>query len=174
MDEVNQMVEQGILGEDEHVELLDGELVIMSPLGPPHAALVADLVHRLTTAYDGKGHVRPQLPLEVRPHSIPEPDLAVVRGEPRDFRQRHPVGRDVLLVVEVARTIQQIDRKKIRIYAIAGVRVYWLIDLPKNQIEVFRTPSADGTYAERTVYKLGQEIPVPDLDLRWPVSDLIG
>jgi Uma2 family endonuclease len=174
VDEVNQMVEQGILGEDEHVELLDGELVVMSPQGPPHASQVADLVHRLTKAYDGKGHVRPQLPLEVPPHSIPEPDLAVVRGDPRDYRQRHPVGRDVLLVIEVARTSQRIDRKKIRIYALAGAPTYWLIDLPKNQVEVFRRPSAEGEYAEHVVYGVGQDIPLPALAVRLPVSELVG
>jgi Uma2 family endonuclease len=174
VDEVNQMVEQGILGEDEHVELLDGELVVMSPQGPPHASQVAELVHRLTKAYDGKGHVRPQLPLEVPPYSIPEPDLAVVRGDPRDYRRRHPVGRDVLLVIEVARTSHRIDRKKIRIYAMAGAPTYWLIDLTKNQVEVFRKPSPDGKYAERVLYKVGQEIPLPDLSLRWPVAELVG
>ena len=173
VDEVNQMVEQGILGEDEHVELLEGELVVMSPQGPPHAARVSDLLQKLIHAYQGVAHLRSQAPLEVRPYSLPEPDAAVIRGEPLDYKQRHPIGSDALLVVEVARTSQRIDRRKVGIYAAAQVPAYWLIDLPKNQIEAFAKP-AHGTYEQHRVLTVGEEIELPGIDVRWPVADLVG
>ena len=168
------MAEEGILGEDEHVELLDGELVVVSPQGPPHAARVMDLHQKMGDAYRGQAHVRSQVPFEARPHSLPEPDLAVIRGKPLDYGQRHPNGQDALLVVEVARTSQPIDRRKIGIYASAGAPVYWLIDLPKHQVEVFSEPTAHGTYGQRLVLAAGQEIELPGLGIRWPVSDLVG
>jgi Uma2 family endonuclease len=174
VDEVSQMVEQGILGEDEHVELLDGELVVMSPQGPPHASRVMELHEALAEAYRGRAHVRSQVPLESRPHNLPEPDVALVRGQVRDYRTRHPTGRDTLLVIEVARTSQRIDRRKIAIYAAAGVPVYWLIDLAKSRVEVFRQPSADASYAQHLVLGVGDDVELPDLDVRWPVSDLVS
>jgi Uma2 family endonuclease len=167
------MAEEGILGEDEHVELLDGELVIVSPQGPPHAASVMELQQRFGDVYRPKAHARSQVPFDAGRHSLPEPDLAIVLGEPLDYRKRHPTGRDALLVVEVARTSQLIDRRKVGIYASAGVPVYWLIDLPKQQIEVFRQPSGNA-YAEHRAFVVGQEIQLPELDVRWPVNELVG
>jgi Uma2 family endonuclease len=174
VDEVNRMAEEGIIGEDEHVELLDGELVVMSPQGPPHSARLMDLHQKLADAYRGKAHVRSQVPFEARPYSLPEPDLAVIRGQPLDYGQRHPNARDARLVIEVARTSQRIDRRKIGIYASTGVPVYWLIDLRKNQVDVFAKPSADGTYRQHRVLGVGQEIELPGLVVRWPVADLVG
>jgi Uma2 family endonuclease len=105
---------------------------------------------------------------------MPEPDAAVIRGEPLDYKQRHPSGADTILVVEVARTSQRIDRRKVAIYASAGVQTYWLVDLAKNHVEVFAMPSDDGTYEQHRVFSVGQEIPLPGLDVRWPVADLVG
>src|SRR5258708_3596992 len=84
-DEVLRMVEAGILGEDEHVELLEGELVVTPPQGPAHAAVLSDVGERLRQAYGETCHIRSQTPLAGDSHSLPEPDLAVVRGKPRDF-----------------------------------------------------------------------------------------
>ena len=134
VDEVNRMVEEGILGEDEPVELLEGELVIVSPQDPRHAACLVTLTERLAEAYRGVAHVRPQVPLDARPHSLPEPDLAVVKGRPGDYSDRHPSGGDALLVIEIARTSRPIDRRKAGIYAGAGVPVYWLVDLAARQV----------------------------------------
>ena len=168
------MVEQGILGEDEHVELLDGELVVMTPQGPPHAAHLTDLHQRLADAYRGAAHIRSQVPLVNRPYNMPEPDTAVIRGRPLDYKERHPTGADAILVVEIARTSQRIDRRKAGIYASAGVPTYWLIDLAKRRVEVFSEPSRQGAYARHLSLAVGQEVQLPDLDVRWPVSDLVS
>jgi Uma2 family endonuclease len=166
------MVEDGILDEDEPVELLDGELVVVSPQGPRHAARLAELDQRLTEAYRATAHVRAQLPVEARPHSLPEPDLAVVRGAPRDFRDRHPSSGDVVLVVEIARTSHAVDRKKAGLYGAAGMPVYWLLDIANRCLEVFSGAAHDG-FAQHVVLRPGEEVELPGLDARWPVADLV-
>ncbi|MBA2321966.1 MAG: Uma2 family endonuclease, partial [Deltaproteobacteria bacterium] len=101
-DEVLRMVETGILGEDEPVELLDGELVTVTPQGPMHRAL-AVVVHDLLRAAFGEGvHVQDHSPIAAEPYSLPEPDVAVIRGAARDFLERHASGADVVLAVEIS------------------------------------------------------------------------
>lgn len=173
VDEVNRMVEEGILGEDEPVELLEGELVIVSPQDPRHAACLVTLTERLAEAYRGVAHVRPQVPLDARPHSLPEPDLAVVKGRPGDYSDRHPSGGDALLVIEIARTSRPIDRRKAGIYAGAGVPVYWLIDLAARQVEMFWGPAGRGAFDQRRVLGPDDHIELPGVDLRWLVADLV-
>ena len=173
VDEVMQMVEQGILDEGEHVELLEGELVVVTPQGPPHGATVAELHERLAEAYRGTAHVRAQLPFIAGPRSLPEPDLAVVSGRPLDYRTRHPAASDAHLVVEVAYTSQRLDRRKARVYAQAGAAVYWIVDLERRQVEVFTAPTPDG-YHRHEVLGADREIDLPGLGLRWPVADVVG
>jgi len=173
VDEVMQMVEQGILDEDEHVELLEGELVVVTPQGPRHGATVAHLQERLGEAYRGTGHVRAQLPFVAGPHSLPEPDLAVVSGRPLDYRHRHPAASDAHMVVEVAHTSHGLDRRKARIYAAAGAPVYWVVDLERRQVEVFTAPTPDG-YHRHEVLSADRELELPGLGLHWPVADVVG
>lgn len=173
VDEVNRMVEEGILGEDEPVELLDGELVIVSPQDPRHAACLLVLTDLLAEAYRGIAHVRPQVPLDARPNSLPEPDLAVVRGKPTDYADRHPNGREALLVVEIARTSKQLDRRKARIYAGAGVPVYWLVDLAARQMEVFGGLSKRGAFEHHQVLGPDDDLELPGVALRWRVADVV-
>jgi Uma2 family endonuclease len=167
------MVDGGILREDEPLELIDGELVVVSPQGPAHAARVAYLTHRLQDVYRQRAHVRAQLPVDLRPHNLPEPDLAIVAGDPRAYRQRHPGQLDVWLAVEVARTSQALDRRKIAIYGAAGIPVYWLIDLENGRIEVFSDPVGGG-YASQEVLRTGDSLELPRSTERWPVSDLLS
>ncbi len=174
VDEVYRMVEDGILDEDERVELLDGELVVVSPQGPPHGASVAELTRRLIHAYGRACHVRVQMPLYATPYNLPEPDLAVVIGRPRDYRDRHPGGSDVRLVVEAARTSLALDRRKTAVYAAAGVPVCWLIDLRAKTLEVFTKPTAAGHYERRQTLTVGQTIELPGLAKRWSVAALVG
>jgi Uma2 family endonuclease len=174
VDEVNRMAAQGILGEDEPVELLDGELLIVSPQDPRHGATVAALARRLTDLYRVDAHLRPQLPLNAAPDSLPEPDLAVVKGQPLDYQHRHPVGVETLLVVEVARASQAVDRRKAQIYAAAGVPIYWLVDLTERRIEVFSQPSPAGIFTLRRTLNPGEEVHLPGLDLRLAVSEIVG
>ena len=169
------MSEVGLLSDDDPVELLEGEVRPVSPQDPLHAARVAALAQRLAIAYRGAHvHVRSQLPLAAPPHSLPEPDLAVVKGAPLDYMERHPTGSDTSLVVEIARTSQDADRRKARIYAEAGVSIYWLVDLVAHRLEIFAAPTLSGNVAPREVLSANDSVEVPSLGVRWPVSDLVG
>jgi Uma2 family endonuclease len=142
--DVDRMAEVGILEPDDRVELLDGELVDVSPQGPEHA-WAGDGLHELLRAAYGSGfRVRNQRPLELGPSSRPEPDLAVVRGGHDDFKHAHPRGCDTVLVVEVAFSSQAIDREKARVYAAGGVPVYWLLDVAHGALVVHAEPTPAG------------------------------
>jgi Uma2 family endonuclease len=171
--EVLRMVDAGILAEDEPVELLEGELVVTPPQGPPHAAVVCDLAERLRDVYGPACHVRPQCPLVGAVDSLPEPDLAVVRGKARDYATRHPTGPDVVLVIEVARTSQALDRRKVRAYATIGVSVYWIVDLAARRLEVRSEPTADGEYRVTRLLGENETIALPRLDVSWNVASLL-
>jgi Uma2 family endonuclease len=155
------MVDAGAL-EGERVELLEGWLLDMSPQSPRHAEVVVDLTRHLASAH---ARLRVQMPFEVLPDSVPEPDLALVEGRSPDH---HP--RSALLVVEVAVTSHACDRGlKARLYARAGVPTYWLIDVPGEAVEVRTGPGPDG-YRSCHIYRVGALVhsPAPgvaDLDV---------
>jgi Uma2 family endonuclease len=172
VDEVLRMVASGILDEDAHVELLEGDLVEVSPQGPEHAARHTTLRDLLTVAYAGIGHVRDQCPLVASKISLPEPDLAVIRGGSRDYVARHPTGADAILVVEVAITSQKLDRRKIGIYAAAGVAEYWLIDLPRGTLDRFAAPGPEG-YATHLVVGMDDTVQLPEIAAQHRIRDLL-
>jgi Uma2 family endonuclease len=169
--EVLRMVEAGILGPDEPVELLEGKLVQVSPQGPAHASVVGTVADRLRVAYGGDHSVREEKPIELS-DSLPEPDIAVVRGAQSAFASHHPGANDVVLAVEVAVTSQAVDRDKARIYARGGVPVLWLLDVPAQRLEIHADPQPDGRY--RLVQVLGEEDDAapPGLSVRWKVREL--
>jgi Uma2 family endonuclease len=170
--EVLRMVEEGILGHDEPVELIEGELVKTPPQGPSHSAVVSDLQERLRELYRPGCHVRSQCPLAGAADSLPEPDLAVVRGKPRDYVTAHPSGADVLLVVEVARTSQAIDRRTVRAYAKIGVPVVWLLDLAARRLEVRTEPDGD-EYRSTRLLGENESATLPGVDSSWRVDTLL-
>jgi Uma2 family endonuclease len=165
------MVETGILHPDEPVELLEGRLVKVSPQGPPHASVVGAVADKLRVAYGGDHSVREEKPIELS-DSLPEPDIAVVRGAQRDFASRHPGANDMVLAVEVAVTSQVLDRDKARVYARGRIPVLWLLDVPAQRLEVHGDPQPDGRY--RLVQVLGEDddAALPGLAVRWKVREL--
>src|SRR5580698_6413769 len=95
LEQYEEMVRADVFHEDEHLELIDGRVLVMVPQGEPHAAEIGILNQELVVAY-GRGYtVRPQCPLRGAPRSMPEPDLAVVRGKPAEYLARHPSAVDV-------------------------------------------------------------------------------
>lgn len=172
-DEVERMVEAGILAGDERVELLEGELVLVSPQGTRHAALVSELDRLLAGVYEGSAHVRVQVPIDAGPRSRPEPDLAVARGRPLDYVERHPGRRDLWLVVEVAVTTIAEARRKLPIYARVGVPVVWVLDVRRRRLEVHKGPGRGG-YRTSVVIRASGEVDLPRLrSARWRVADLL-
>lgn len=131
---------EGILDEDDRVELLDGEIIQMSPIGPRHSSVVARLTHLLATRA-GDAEVRIQDVLHLRDGREPQPDAGVYRAPKHAYEHRHPTGEDALLVVEVADSSLLHDRTlKAEHYAEAGVQEYWLVDLRRNVVIVARDP----------------------------------
>jgi Uma2 family endonuclease len=172
VDEVLRMVDAGILGKDEPVELLDGLLVEMTPQGPLHANTIDRLAERLRAAYRTQARVREDKPLFANKYSLPEPDIAVVRGQPETFATRHPDGTDAILVVEVAWSSLEIDRRKAAIYAAAGIPVYWILDLAARKLQV-RTSPQNGSYKSVQILGEADAVALPELAVEWTVRDLL-
>jgi Uma2 family endonuclease len=141
VEQYHAMARAGILMEDDPVELLEGWLVQKMTKYRPHV-IATDLVRRaLERLLPSDWYVAIQDPI-MTADSEPEPDVAVVRGEVRDFPDRHPGAADVAVVVEVADSSLQQDRgAKKRLYARAGINVYWIVNLIDRQIEVYSEPS---------------------------------
>jgi Uma2 family endonuclease len=136
----------GILDEDSNVELLEGWIVPKMTKYPPHDNTIDLLNFLLSRLLPSGWFVRVQNCV-VTPDSIPEPDIAVVRGTPGNYQRQHPAGGDVGLIIEVADSTVRRDRRKARIYARAGIPLYWIINLDQAQIEVHSQPMAAGSGA---------------------------
>ncbi len=144
-DDYHRLGAAGILGEADRVELLDGQLVDMSPIGPRHALVVDALGQLLVIAVAGRAWVRVQNPIALDPRSEPEPDIALIRQPWQGYPDAHPQPPDIFLVVEVADTSLPIDRgAKLELYARAGVREVWIVDLTEDAVFVHRKPRGEG------------------------------
>jgi Uma2 family endonuclease len=153
-----QLVEEGVIGPDDRVELLEGVIVSMSPQNPPHAFVMTAL-NRLLASSVGPGFlVRVQLPLDVSAFSTPEPDFAVVPGPAEDYLAAHPTS--ALLIVEVADSTLTQDRlTKGPLYAAAGFPEYWIVNLRDHCVETYRAPvAAERRYAETRIARAGDRL----------------
>jgi len=140
------MGEAGILRPDERVELIEGEIIDMAPIGTWHSAAVDQLAALLHGALGDKAIVRCQNPVSIDDHSEPEPDFALLRRRSDFYRTAHPRPHDLLLIIEVAESSLAYDRDvKVPLYARHGVPEVWLIDLEGRRVTRYRTP-ADGAY----------------------------
>ena len=165
VDDYIAMGRAGILDEDDRVELLNGRLIDMPPIGPPHSHGVDDLeelfARRLYRPDTTIARVRVQSPIQLDEYSAPEPD--VVLYDPEMSKDRHPRPGDIFLVVEVAESSVDYDRDvKAAHYAAAGIPEYWLVDLSSDVIDVFRQPEEDG-YAERHRHRAGDALTISEL-----------
>jgi Uma2 family endonuclease len=169
VDEYHRMIDAGILGEDDHVELIEGFLVEMTPQKSPHAFVIQELNDRLVRSLSREFRVRVQLPLVLGSRNQPEPDIAVVRASRRQA-QEHPTS--ALLVIEVSGASLRIDHDvKAAVYARHQVPEYWIIDLSHERIEVHRDPDA-ATESYRTVLTFGPGDPVTPAALPGVTVDL--
>ena len=165
-------VEAGAFEPDAKLELIDGDLSAMTPEGSRHA-LGIDLVADCLRGVFGTGfHVRIQHPLAVDDYSEPEPDVAVVRGAMRDYRDAHPTTAAV--VVEVSHESLRYDRTvKQHLYARCGIPEYWILALPEARLEVYRDPAEDG-YQSVTNHGAGDTVaPLARPDAQIVVDDLL-
>jgi Uma2 family endonuclease len=139
------MGEAGILGENDRVELLEGQLVDMSPVGPRHAIVTGNLNELLVTGFAGRALTRCQDPVVLDDGSEPQPDFALVQRPWRGYPNTHPAPGDILLLIEVADSSLDFDRTvKLELYARAGIREVWIVDLTTDGVMVHRHPSGGG------------------------------
>jgi Uma2 family endonuclease len=150
------MGEAGILPEDSRVELIEGELIDMAPIGSQHAGTVFHLSNLLNLAIGSAAFVWVQNPIILDKHSEPEPDIALLRPRSDLYKSSHPRPDDILLIIEVADSSLQYDRHiKIPLYARHGIPEVWLVDLVNKTLTLFRTPSEHGYQEIMTSSPLG-------------------
>ena len=167
--EYRRMVGAGILSEDDRVELIDGEVVAMTPIGARHAACVDSVNLAMVTGVGDKAIVRIQSPVRLNLYTEPEPDVVLLRPRADFYASRHPGPEDILLIVEIADSSIDYDQDvKARIYAECGVPEYWLADLNANVVSCYSGPH-ERTYRSRQQYRRGQTI-TPQMVPRCPVA----
>lgn len=163
VEQYHAMIQAGILTEDDPIELLEGWLVIKMPKNPRHSTVTLFLRVALERVVPPDWFVDSQEPLTTV-DSEPEPDVMIMRGTPRQYVDHHPGPQDLALVVEVADSSLQRDRLlKKRLYAAAGIPVYWVVNLTDACIESYSDPSGateQPDYRHRQVYSLADDIPV--------------
>lgn len=168
------MAETGVLGPGARVELLEGEIIDMSPIGPLHGGVVNRLLRLFTWALPGRCLVTVQNPVHLDAHSEPQPDLMLLRPAPDDYTTRHPRADDVLLLIEVADTSLDYDRnEKLPAYGHAGIREVWLVNLEEETVEVYREPHLAG-YSSTMVLRAGDRAcPLAFPDAAVEVAELL-
>lgn len=138
------MAETGVLAHA-RVELVEGELIDMAPIGSRHAYVVNQLTRLLSLAAEGRAVVAVQQPVQLPPRSEPQPDLSLLRGTAARYRNSHPQASGVVLVIEVSDTTLRYDRDiKVPLYARHGIPEVWLIDVNTAQLWCMRQPQQEG------------------------------
>lgn len=158
MDEYHRMGEAGIIPAGRRVELINGEIIEMSPINSPHAGTVKLLNQLLGKILEEKAVIGIQDPVVLDEHSEPEPDLTILKFREDFYTNAHPETDDVLFLIEVADSSVRDDRReKIPLYAAAGIPEVWIVSLPDRQIEIYTQPANDG-YSQINIYRKGDVI----------------
>ena len=149
VEDYHKLGKAGVLTEDARVELIEGELIEMAPIGSRHTGTVSRLHDLLYEQIRGLALVWQQNPVTLPPGSEPQPDLMLLKHRADHYVDALPIATDVLLIIEVSDTSLEYDRgEKLRIYASHGIVEYWIVDLSARRFEVYRHPSATG-YASK-------------------------
>lgn len=150
IEDYHQLINQGLL-DQKRVELLDGNIVIMAPESPLHSYVAHTSTEYLRQKLKGLAVVRESHPVTLN-HSEPEPDLAIVRPLDSQYKNRHPCAEDIFWLIEISNTTQEYDlNQKKQVYAIEGIKEYWVADVGSCQLIVFREP-INGDYALQQTY----------------------
>lgn len=173
VDEYHRMADAGVFRPDERVELIDGEIVEMTPIGRRHANCVNNLTRLLVTRLGDRAIVSPQNSLQISVRSEPQPDLTVLRRREVSYKDEDATASDVLLLIEVADTSIAYDRRvKLRLYAAAGIPEVWIVDAAGEEIEIYRSP---GGFREAQRARQGGTVtPIAFPDLTLAVADIFA
>jgi len=172
--EYYRMAEVGILSSEERVQLIEGEIIVMPPIGPGHAGSVALSIHAFSRPAGDQFLVQVQNPLHLADGSEPEPDVMLLRPRADYYSAAHPTPADTFVVLEVSDSTLEFDRnRKAQVYGRAGVAQTLVLNLPEDCIENFTEPGPQG-YSRHTIHRRGDKIrliALPDLELA--VEDLL-
>jgi Uma2 family endonuclease len=174
-DEYHRMARTGILPPDARVELINGEILEMSPIGRRHKVSVDRLTDIFAPQLHGKAIVRVQSSIVLSDGQEPEPDITLLRYRADFYNDSHEAPADILLIVEVADTSEGYDRRtKGPLYARYGIPELWIADVNRDRLTVYRDPTPDG-YATTQVLSPGQSVsPIMFPDLTVPISAIFG
>jgi Uma2 family endonuclease len=175
IEDFHRMAEAGIFGDDERVELIDGDLIVSPQMGPRHAGGIERINEVLVLRLAGIARVRCQVPLPMLPRSEPSPDFTIVPRDERYHVDHHPGPGDVLWVIELGDATRAFDRnKKFPLYARHGVRETWLIDLVDRRVIVGRHPLDTG-YGDITTLCAGTLLRAQALpEIAFTTDELLG
>ncbi|WP_414625009.1 Uma2 family endonuclease [Calothrix sp. CCY 0018] len=173
IEEYHQMIEAGIF-DNRRVELLKGEIVEMSPEGEPHAYFSSEAAVYLIRLLADKAMIRQEKPITLPNNSEPEPDISIVKPLGREYLEHHPYPENVFWLIEYSNSSLEKDLEtKTKIYAEVGIAEYWVVNLKKRQLIVFREPS-DGEYASKTTITEGTICPLAFPDIAVSVDMIVS
>ena len=173
VDDLDRMDHAGIFA-NERVELINGEIFLMS-IGPRHAARVERARDLLNRFLGGKAAVRSQNPIWVDEYNLPQPDVIVAELREDYYESRHPRSQDIFLLLEVSDSSVEYDRdQKLAVYAISGIREYWIEDIAQDTLLIFRDPEGDRYTTTLTLHRGEIASPLAFPDIRINVEDLFG
>ena len=179
VEEYHRMGEVGILHPDERVELIDGVLKQMSPIGSQHAACVSKLMNLLLPPLQGRALVRVQNPIVLNDNTEPEPDVAIIKQRDDDYSAAHPRSNDILIVIEVADTTLEYDKRvKLLRYAQANIPEVWIVNLLEKRVEIYKgvvsLKDRSAVYRTHTDYYVEDVISFSEFpDLELAVADIL-
>ncbi len=173
LQDYHQMIETGLL-DDRHVELLGGEIVEMSPEGAPHSSYCSETVEYLRQMLGDRAKVREAHPITLPNNSEPEPDIAIVKVRSTLYRDRHPHPEDIFWLIEISNSTLAVDLGiKQQIYAAAGIKEYWVMNLQRSVLVVFRDLTTVG-YQSETIMTSGTISPLAFNDVSIELQQLFG
>ncbi len=174
VEEYHQLAEAGILCAEDKVELINGEIIEMSPIGPKHAGNLDRLAQILTLLFQGAAIIRVQSPVQLGFDSEPEPDLSVLKPRNDFYTTAHPQPDDILLIAEFSDSSLNYDQNvKLPLYASHGISEVWIIDLQEDRILVFQNPKGR-TYLSIHTYQSGDAIVSTVVASEIPASKILG
>lgn len=175
VDDYHRMAEAGVLREDDRVELIEGEIVEMSPIGSRHAGCVMRIYRFFQNRLGDEAIVWVQNPVRVSDLSEPQPDVALLRPRADDYTTANPTPADVLLAIEVADSTVAWDRDvKLPLYATAGIVEAWLVDLPAGVVEAWSEPAVGGYGQTRRIGPGRSLAPRAFSEAALPIDDLLA
>jgi Uma2 family endonuclease len=158
VDEYYKMAEVGILKPGDRVELINGEIYEMSPIGSRHGSVVKKLAMILNEIFKGEAVIGIQDPVRLDESNEPEPDISILKYRADFYSQAHPGAHDILAIIEVADSSLRHDKQvKMPLYANYGIPAYWIIEIATKQITVHLDPVGN-SYSSQRVYGIGDEI----------------